>query len=299
MDLAHQRHVDRQAAGGVEDHHVVDLAPAHIHRAVGDLQRRLAEDDGQAADAGTLSELLELELGGGALGVEAGEKHPLAVAFRQAQRDLAGGGGLARALQADHQDGDRRRGVEVEGHGTLAAQGLNQHVVDDLDDLLARGDGGEHFLADGAVADLGDEILDHVERHVGIEQREADLAQGLHDIGLVQRAALAELVEDARELAGQGLEHGGGLQNNDAPLREHSRSGGVVGGVYGRDGARKSSGRAVGRPGGGYPPPSSLTTPSQKPSGAPGSAGRRDGWRILDKMNRRSKSVSGQGRIVS
>ena len=53
----------------------------------------------------------ELELGGRALGVERGEQDLLAVLVAQAQRELAGGGGLAGALQADHQDGDggRRR----------------------------------------------------------------------------------------------------------------------------------------------------------------------------------------------
>ena len=95
-------------------------------------------------------------------------------------------------------------GVEVEGDGTLAAEGFDQGVVDDLDDLLAGGDGAEDFLSDGAVADLGDEVADDFEGDVSFQQGEADFAQGFGDVGLVEGAAAAEPVEDAGELVGQG-----------------------------------------------------------------------------------------------
>ena len=97
-------------------------------------------DDRQARHAGPLGELCQLELRRRALRVEAGQQHAAAQPLLQAQRDLAGGGGLARALQPDHQDGDRRRGVEVERHRSCPAQLLDHHVVDDLHDLLAGAD---------------------------------------------------------------------------------------------------------------------------------------------------------------
>ena len=115
----------------------------------------------------------------------------------QPQRDLAGGRGLAGALQADHQDRHRRGGVEVDRDRAFAAQRLDHHVVDDLDDLLAGGDRGQHLGADGAFAHLGDEVAHHRQGDVGVQQRQADFPQRFGDVGLVQRAAGAEPVENA------------------------------------------------------------------------------------------------------
>ena len=49
--------------------------------------------------------------------------------------------------------------------------------------------------------------LDDLEVHVGLEQREADLAHGGVDVGLGQRAALADVGERRLELLGEGVEH--------------------------------------------------------------------------------------------
>ena len=88
--------------------------------------------------------------------------------------------------------------------------------------------------------------LHHRQRHVGIQQRQADLAQRLVDIGLVQRAAAAQPVENARELAGKCVEHGAGWPpTKDAPVREPSRTGGTGRG-YGRAGIALSSNSRVG-----------------------------------------------------
>ena len=100
FDLFHQREVDREAAGGIQDDDVEDFAARGIHGALGDLQRRLAGDDRQRGHLGALGQLFELELGGGALGIEAGEQDFFALAGFQAQRDFAGGGGFAGTLEA-------------------------------------------------------------------------------------------------------------------------------------------------------------------------------------------------------
>ena len=55
--------------------------------------------------------------------------------------------------------------------------------MDDLDDLLARRHRAGDLGADGALAHLLDEGLDHFERHVGLEQRAADFAQRRIDVG--------------------------------------------------------------------------------------------------------------------
>ena len=66
--FVHHRFVERDAAGGVEQHDVVAAEPSRLQRAVGDLHRRLAGDDRQRIDADLLAEhgeLLHAPPGGG------------------------------------------------------------------------------------------------------------------------------------------------------------------------------------------------------------------------------------------
>ncbi|OIQ69788.1 hypothetical protein GALL_486080 [mine drainage metagenome] len=158
FDLVHQRLVDVQAAGGVED---VDVIAAEVglgFGAFGDLNGGFAFDDRQGIDADLRAEDLQLLHRRRAVGVERGHQHPLAVFLFQTLGELGGGGGLARALQADHQD---RRGRVVDLHRvglTLAAQGVDQRVMDDFHDLLAGGDGFGDSLAGRLGLHGGDEI---------------------------------------------------------------------------------------------------------------------------------------------
>ena len=69
--------------------------------------------------------------------------------------------------------------------------------MDDLDDLLARRDRAQDLLPDRAFAGLGDEVLHHGQGDVGLQEGDAHLAHGLLNVGLVQTATAAQLVEDA------------------------------------------------------------------------------------------------------
>ena len=108
----------------------------------------LADHDRQRLDADLLAENGELLLRGRAAHVERGHQHALALLLEQALGDLGGGGGLARALQADHQDRHRRRRVEIEAGLDAFAGGerLDQLVMDELHHHLA----GRHRLDDAA-----------------------------------------------------------------------------------------------------------------------------------------------------
>ena len=195
--------------------HVVAAEGRLLLGALGDRDGVLAGDDRQGVDADLLAEDRELLHRGGAAGVERGHQDALALALLEAAGELGGGGGLARALQADHQDRRGRR-VDAEVAGlALAAQHVDQRVVDDLDDLLAGGDRLGDRLALGLVADLLDEVAGDRQRDVGFEQRGADLAQRGGDVLVGERALAGERAEDAGEPVGKGLEHAPPSSNDD------------------------------------------------------------------------------------
>ena len=151
----------------------------------------------------------ELLHGGGAAGVERGHEHALALALLEAAGELGGGGGLAGALQADHEDRARAGESMRRWPGSPSPRSMSiERVVDDLDDLLAGGDGLGDGLALGLVGDGLDEVAGDGERDVGFEQRGADLAQRGGDVLVGEGALAGERAEDAGEPVGKGLEHG-------------------------------------------------------------------------------------------
>ena len=77
----------------------------------------------------------------------------------------------------------------------------------DLHDHLAGRDRFDHLDADGTPFDLFGEGAGDVERHVGLEQRAAHLAQRGIDIGFRQRAAPGQAVEDAVQPIRKTVEH--------------------------------------------------------------------------------------------
>ena len=78
----------------------------------------------------------------------------------------------------------------------LAAEDLDQFLVNDLDDLLCRVQRLGDLGSAGAFPDLGDELPDHRQRDVGLEQRDPDLPAGGVDVGLGQPPAPAQRGED-------------------------------------------------------------------------------------------------------
>ena len=76
------------------------------------------------------------------------------------------------------------------------------------------------------VADLGDEFLHHWQGHVGLEQGQAHFAHGFQHFGLAQRAAGRGGDRRSRRGGWRGFRTSR-LPKQIAPLREHSRSGGL------------------------------------------------------------------------
>jgi hypothetical protein len=202
-DLVHHLGVDGQAAGGVDDAHVAAEAPGLVDARLGGGHRvaGLAEH----RDTHAIAQRAQLLDGGGTLEVGAHQQR-VAPLLKEPAGQLGARGGLARALEAGHEDHGRRPRCVGDAH-RLAAERFDQRIVDQLDDLLG---GVERFvdaLAHRPLADAGEHGLDDDEVDVGLEQGEADLAQDLVDIALTQHTLATEAVEDALETIGQGLEH--------------------------------------------------------------------------------------------
>ena len=194
-DLLHQLGVDRQAAGGVDDQHVTPESAGLGQASGGGVDRvaRLAEH----RHVDLAAEGAQLLDGGRALQVGADEQWLATLALEPAGQ-LGAVGRLARALQSGHQ----HHGGWPAGIGDLerlATEHGGELGVDDLDDLLAGVERLAERHADGLLADAGDDVADDTDVDVGLEQRGADLADHLVDVGLGQPALAADLLDDAFE----------------------------------------------------------------------------------------------------
>src|SRR6185312_6126756 len=87
------------------------------------------------------------------------------------------------------------------------AEHLDQSVMDDLDYLLARRDRAQHLLADRLLGRAVDELAHDRQGDIGLEQGDADFAHRAAHVGLIERAAAAQAVEDAAQTIAQALEH--------------------------------------------------------------------------------------------
>ncbi len=120
---------------------------------------------------------------------------------------LAGGGGLAGALQASHKNDRGRLRGEFEA-GRIFAEHGDELVAHDFDDLFGGRERGEHFGADGLDADVLDEVADDVEVDVGFKQGYAKFAQSFSDVFFSERALAAEGLEGALQFVCEVFKHG-------------------------------------------------------------------------------------------
>ena len=132
---------------------------------------------------------------------------PLALLAHEAG-ELGAVGRLARALQADEHDDARRLGADVQLL-VLAAHEGGELFVDDLDDHLRGREALEHIRARGALGHFAHKVLDDLEVHVRLEQRELDLTHGLLHVGFREPALAAQAFERLGQLVRQGFKcHG-------------------------------------------------------------------------------------------
>src|SRR5882672_1599259 len=208
LELVHQRRVDLQPAGRVDD----DRAAPRLLR----LPKRLLDqsEDGTAPrsalprkdrHADLHAELLQLLASRGAREVRRHQSRGFLLDL-QPPRQLRRGGGLPRALQPDQQDHRRPDGGEVESPFRPAQQ-CRDLVVHELHDLLA----GAYRLygqrADRPLAHPLHEPRRDLEADVGLEQVPPDLAQRLGHVLLRQYSPTGEALQSGGQPFGEGRKH--------------------------------------------------------------------------------------------
>ena len=129
------------------------------------------------------------------------------VLLLQAVREFGRGGRLARALQADEHDdvGNAAREDELR---VGAAEQFGQLVEHNLHDVLRRRERIEHLSRQAAFLRARAELLHDLKVHVGLEQRQADLAHGGVDVVFGEAALAAQAGKDALQTLRQAFEHG-------------------------------------------------------------------------------------------
>ena len=160
---------------------------------------------GEHRHAGPLAHDLELGHGVGPLQVGR-HQHRRVPLLLEPPAELAGEGRLARALEAGQHDHRRRVLRELQRAG-LAPEDADELVVDDLDDLLGRVERAGDLGAERPLAHGVGEVLDHRKRHVGVEQRHPDVADGAVDVGLGEPPLVPEVLEGGCQAVRKAREH--------------------------------------------------------------------------------------------
>src|SRR5690606_13645237 len=92
--------------------------------------------------------------------------------------------------------------------GPFPAHHVAQFVPYDFDDLMPGRQALEHFLSDGLLADAFDEVLDYLEVHIGLKERQPNFFERLGNILLRKHTVPTELLEDLFKFAAERVEHG-------------------------------------------------------------------------------------------
>ena len=206
-ELVHQLLVDVQAAGGVDDQHVLALGLGLVERPRGDVDRvalgALLVDVG----ADLLADLDELVDRGRAVDVAGGDRD------RRAVLALAGSARAWPWRSSCPSPAGRPSGSPSADAARTPARAEAPPISSassSLTILTTCWPGlsvADHVGAEAALLDRRRELLDDLEVDVGLEQREADLAHRGVDVVLGQRAAAADVGERGLELLGEGVEH--------------------------------------------------------------------------------------------
>ncbi len=198
--LLHQFFVDVQAAAGIQDQPASRPVPGCLKRVLANSQRLAGNTLGVDGNVELLAQHRELLDSRRPAGI-GGHQHRGLPGMAEVKGQLGGGGGLTGALQTD-QHGDMG-GVAGVAQGALgAAQNRYKLLIDNLDDLLARGEAFQDRGCQRALPDPGQEVLHHLEIDIGLEKGQTHLPQGLVDILFAKSSLAGQALENLSQLFG-------------------------------------------------------------------------------------------------
>ena len=224
--LFHHLFVDMQTTRRVDDDHVAQVIDGEANALARDFHRVLAV---AAIDfhAHLVAERLQLIGRSRAIHVAGHEQGAVALALQQI-RKLGGSGGFTRALQADEHNHVGNAAREHEPRIGLAEQ-RRELVEHDFHDVLRRRERIEHLSSQAALLRIGDEALDDLEVHVGLEQRHANFPHGRIDVVFSKAALRFQAAENALQAIGEVLKHTSSLLSRFAFVEfAHERSRKIV-----------------------------------------------------------------------
>ena len=184
-----------QSACGIEDHQIVVLLFRFLHGHSGNVRDREVRTGCKHRNVQLFAVALQLIDGGRPVDVAGNQKGIPIFFLPQLRRQFCARSRFAGALKACHQeDRDLVARLQTDVRG-FAAHGGDQFLVDDLDDLLAGGQGVHDLTADGSFLDAPDEVLDDFIVDVGFQKSKLDLAHCALDVCLGQEAFVGQLLE--------------------------------------------------------------------------------------------------------
>ncbi len=186
------------------------MQPCRIHGPAGDPDRGIAILFGQHRHLGLTPEDTQLFTRRRAGHIERGQKNAfLVLGFEQAGQ-LACSGGLTATLQANHQDDNRCRAIDIE-RGFTRAKGFDQRIMHDLDDHLAGLDGFEDSLTHSLLPHRSNEGFDHRQGDISLNQRAPHFTEGSVHIGFGKGTPAPQGIKGTAQFFAQAFEHGPAL----------------------------------------------------------------------------------------
>ena len=191
--LLHELFINLQAACRIDDDDIIGMALGIRQSLFGDSHGICALGHGENRQPQLLTHHLQLLDSSRAVDICCHQQGTLAL-FLQGQAQLAGRSGLAGALQTHHHDDSRRIGAHVDA-ALGAAHEVGKFLINNLHHYLGRGEGLQDILAHRPLLHGLDEVLDHLEVHIGLKECHAHFTHGFIDIVLRQLAMAPQLLE--------------------------------------------------------------------------------------------------------
>ncbi len=205
LQFTHENLIHLETTSGVDDQGITTKLPGPPDGLAADIHRILVALRRMNRHFQLASQYRQLLDGGGPINIDGNQVRFLAIVF-EPPGQLAGGGGLARALKTDQHDGYRLASTKVQ-IDMAAAQQFHQLLVDNFNHLLTGGQAFQHLTPHCFLGHSGDKIFNHLEVDIGLQQGQSHLAQGFLNIFFVQATMAAQFLEYFLQTIGKIVKH--------------------------------------------------------------------------------------------